>query len=113
MNISQLEEKFSRKNLEKGDTLFKEGDKNGEGYIIEVGELVLYKDNKKNTVLGAGEVAGVWKVLLDQEERFFTAKANIKTIVFVIPEEYLDGIVKDTDPFLKHCLKQWLRITSS
>ena len=36
--------------------LFEEGNKTGEGYIIEVGEISLYKKHKKVTYLGAGEV---------------------------------------------------------
>ncbi|MDA9246079.1 cyclic nucleotide-binding domain-containing protein [Rhodobacteraceae bacterium] len=112
MNISQLQQKFSRKTLDKGETLFNEGEVGGQGFIIEVGEISLYKDNKKTAVLGEGEVVGVWKVLLDQDARFFTAKATIKTILFIIPEDYLDSIVKDADPFLKHCFKQWVRITT-
>ena len=112
MNISQLQQKFSRKTLDKGETLFNEGEVGGQGFIIEVGEISLYKDDKKTAVLGEGEVVGVWKVLLDQDERFFTAKATIKTILFIIPEDYLDAIVKEADPFLKHCFKQWVRITT-
>ena len=110
MNVSQLQQKFSRKSLDKGETLFNEGEIGGQGFIIEVGEISLYKDNKKTAVLGEGEVVGVWKVLLDQEARFFTAKATVKTILFIIPEDHLDSIFKEADPFLKHCFKQWVRI---
>ena len=113
MNVTQLENKFTRKFLEKEEILFAEGDKTGEGYIIEVGEINLYKKNKKVTSLGAGEVLGVWKILLNQNERYFTAKTNIKTILFVIPAGYLENIINEADPFLKHCFKQWLRITGS
>ena len=113
MNVTQLENKFIREVLEKDEILFEEGDKTGKGYIIEVGEISLYKKNKKVTSLGAGEVLGVWKILLNQNERFFTAKTNIKTILFVIPETYLENMINEADPFLKHCFKQWLRITGS
>ena len=93
--------------------LFEEGDKTGEGQIIEVGEISLYKKYKKVTSLGVGDVLGLWKILLNQDERFFTAKTNIKTILFVIPATYLEDIINQADPFLKHCFKQWLRITGS
>jgi hypothetical protein len=34
MNISQLQQKFSRKTLDKGETLFNEGEVGGQGFII-------------------------------------------------------------------------------
>ena len=80
-----------------GDVLFREGDTNGDGYIIETGELELIRnegDTKIRTaVLGEGEVLGVWKILFANHERYFTAKATIKTAVIVIPETHLQSML--------------------
>ena len=66
-DFEKLAANFSRRFLKAGDVLFREGDTNGDGYIIETGELELIRnegDTKIRTaVLGEGEVLGVWKIL--------------------------------------------------
>ena len=62
-------------------------------------------------ILGPGEVLGVWKVLFENEERFFTASAEEKTSVIILPEEYLEEKISKADPFIKHCFRSWLHLT--
>ena len=76
MNVQDLRKVFSSKILEKNEILFKEGDPDGQGYIIESGKISLIKKNIRVEILGPGEVLGVWKVLFENEERFFTASAE-------------------------------------
>ena len=61
--FEKLAANFSRRFLKAGDVLFREGDTNGDGYIVEAGELELIRndgDTKVRTaVLGKGEVLGV------------------------------------------------------
>ena len=106
---------FSRRFLKAGDVLFREGDTNGDGYIVETGELELTRnegDTKIRTaVLGQGEVLGVWKILFANDKRYFTAKATIKTTVIVIPEPHLQSMLDQADPFLLHCFRKWLDVS--
>ena len=92
-DFEKLATNFSRRFLKDGDVLFREGDTNGDGYIIETGELELLRnegDTKIRTaVLGEGEVLGVWKILFANNERYFAAKATVKTAVIVIREAHL------------------------
>ena len=81
MNVEDLRKVFKSKILEKNEVLFKEGDIDGQGYIIESGKISLIKKNIRVEILGPGEVLGVWKVLFENEERFFTASAEEKTSV--------------------------------
>ena len=113
--FDKLAVNFSRRFLKSGDVLFREGDTNGDGYIVEAGELELTKnegDTKIRTaVLGEGEVLGVWKILFENDVRYFTAKATIKTTVIVIPEPHLQSMLDQADPFLLHCFRKWLEVS--
>ena len=114
-HFEKLAVNFSRRFLKAGDVLFREGDTNGDGYIVEVGELELIRnegDTKVRTaVLGEGEVLGVWKILFANDARYFTAKATIKTTVIVIPELHLQSMLDQADPFLLHCFRKWLEVS--
>ena len=114
-DFDKLAANFSRRFLEAGDVLFREGDTNGDGFIVETGELELVRnegDTKIRTaVLGEGEVLGVWKILFANDVRYFTAKATIKTAVLVIPEIHLQSMLDQADPFLLHCFRKWLDVS--
>ena len=43
-DFEKLATNFSRRFLKAGDVLFREGDTNGDGYIIETGELELIRN---------------------------------------------------------------------
>ena len=111
MNVEDLRKVFKSKILEKNEILFKEGDVDGQGYIIESSKISLIKKNIRVEILGPGEVLGVWKVLFENEERFFTASAEEKTSVIILPEEYLEEKISKADPFIKHCFRSWLHLT--
>ena len=81
-NFDGLAKKFSRCFLLSGDVLFREGDTSGDGFIVEDGELELtrHHDNviERTALLQEGEVVGVWKILFNNETRYFTATATKK-----------------------------------
>ena len=112
-----LAKKFSRRFLLSGDILFREGDTNGDGFIVEKGELELtrYHDNviERTALLEEGEVVGVWKILFNNETRYFTATATKETTVIVIPESHLSLLLNQADPFLIHCFQKWLDVSRS
>jgi len=99
MQFKDLNKNFKSIVLRDGDILFSQGDKTGDGYIIQYGNIQLKTRDKmpsKLPVLGPGEIFGVWKVLFENEERFFTATAITNTELSTI------------NPFLRHCFKAWV-----
>ena len=114
-DFEKLATNFSRRFLKDGDVLFREGDTNGDGYIIETGELELLRnegDTKIRTaVLGEGEVLGVWKILFANNERYFTAKAIVKTAVIFTPEAHLQAMLDQADSYLLRCFRKWLDVS--
>ena len=116
-DFNSLAKKFSRRFLKAGDVLFREGDTNGDGFIIETGELELTKRHQdiveRAALLNEGEVVGVWKTLFNNDTRFFTATANQDTSVIVIPETHLKLLIDKADPFLLHCFRKWIDVSRS
>ena len=110
MQLKGLTKKFKSIVLSDGDILFSQGDKSGDGYIIEYGNIKLTKnyETSRFPILGSGEIFGVWKVLFENEERFFTATAITNTRLIVIPEEFLKNELSTINPFLRHCFNAWV-----
>jgi len=104
MQFKDLNKNFKSIVLRDGDILFSQGDKTGDGYIIQYGNIQL----KTLPVLGPGEIFGVWKVLFENEERFFTATAITNTRLIVIPEDFLKNELSTINPFLRHCFRAWV-----
>ena len=112
LSITEHSQKFKSIELRNGDILFTQGDKTGDGYIIQFGNIQLKTKatmDSKFPVLGPGEIFGVWKVLFEHEERFFTATAITHTSLVVIPEDFLKKELSKMNPFLKHCFKTWIQ----
>ena len=57
-DFESLERKFSSRKLLKGDVLFREGDTNGDGFIILYGQIEIFRDVNdiavRAAVLGEG-----------------------------------------------------------
>ena len=111
MQLTNLNKNFESINLKDGEVVYSEGEKSGDGYIIQFGNIQLKHDEHmpyKYPVLGPGEIFGVWKILFEDEERFFTATAISNTGLLVIPEKYIEKELGKMDPFLRHCFKVWI-----
>ncbi|MDA9171200.1 cyclic nucleotide-binding domain-containing protein [Alphaproteobacteria bacterium] len=109
---NNFKKNFLTKNLVKNEILFREDDALGDGYIIDYGEITLKRNNKIVETLGEGEVLGIFNLFFDNNNRFFTATANVKTQVYVIPEQYLRDILNKADPFVKHGFRTWFKLTN-
>ena len=111
MEFKNLIKNFESINLKDGEVVFSQGEKSGDGYLIHFGNIQLKHDEHmpdKYPVLGPGEIFGVWKILFEDEERFFTATAISNTGLIVIPENFLEKELVKMDPFLIHCFKVWI-----
>jgi CRP-like cAMP-binding protein len=111
MQLETLNKLFESINLKDGEVVYSEGEKSGDGYIIQLGNIKLKHVEhipNKYPVLGPGEIFGVWKILFENEERFFTATAISNTRLIVIPEKFIEKELGNMDPFLRHCFKVWI-----
>ena len=105
---TDLSKMFSSRSLEKNDVLFREGDTLGDAYIIKFGEIELQKQKSKVELVTPGEIVGIFNVFFDNKTRMFTAVAITKGEVFIIPEQYLKGLLDKSDPFVKYCFRTFL-----
>ena len=105
---TDLTKMFSSRSLEKNDVLFREGDTLGDAYIIKYGEIELQKNKFKVEVVSPGEIVGIFNILFDNKTRMFTAVALTKGEVFIIPENYLRGLLEKSDPFVRYCFRTFL-----
>ena len=105
---TDLSKLFSSRSLEKNDVLFREGDSLGDAYLIKFGDIELQKNNSKVEIVNAGEIVGIFNTFFDNKVRMFTAVALTKGEVFIIPEQYLKGLLDKSDPFVRYCFRTFL-----
>ncbi|MDC0531243.1 cyclic nucleotide-binding domain-containing protein [Alphaproteobacteria bacterium] len=105
---TDLSKMFSSRTLEKNDVLFREGDTLGDAYIIKFGEIEIRKHENIVELVTEGEIVGIFNVFFDNKVRMFTAVALTKGEVFIIPEEYLRGLLEKSDPFVRYCFRTFL-----
>ena len=110
-DLLKLETKFAIFSFNKVHGLFKKGDKNSDGFILKSGVVGLTREVEETIVyaakINAGEVMGVWKCLIDLQERIFTATCLIDVNVLRIPEANLKKIINGADLILKDCIGSW------
>lgn len=98
--------------LEEGSLVFKEGDRGDSMYIINQGEIQIYKSNTTLAILSEKEVFGELS-LIDAETRSASAKAHTDCFLFKIDQEpffeLLDSRPEIARGFLKMLCKR-LRI---
>ena len=79
---------------------------------IQLSRRLGQSDAMQIHVVREGEVFNVWKALY-QNKKNFTATASKPSEVLIIPDYILEKKVKEADPFLIYCFKQWLNVTNS
>ena len=101
-----------RRVLKTGELLFKEGDPGDCAYVIETGQLEIFRTQKKRrqvlALLGPGEVIGEMAVI-DQLPRTATAVARKNTRLRMITREHLQGKVDSADPLVRVLLRMILQ----
>ena len=88
MDFKNLNKNLESINLKDGEVVYCQGEKSGDGYIIQFGNIQLKHAEimtPKYPVLGPDEVFGVWKILFEDEKHFFTATAIGNTHLIIIP----------------------------
>ena len=116
MLLEELQKTLRHVSLAKDEILFRAGDESSDGYVLLIGEVQLSRrlgqsDAMQIHMVREGEVFGVWKALYQNKKRNFTATASKPSEVLIIPDYILEKKVKEADPFLIYCFKQWLNVT--
>ena len=111
--VEQLKNVLSSISIKKDQIIYEEGEPVGDGYILSIGKVRLFKkgsDGKlteKQTV-NSMQVFGVWNSILGNYVRLFTAKALEKSSALIIPKATLDKKLSTLDPFLRLLFRQAL-----
>ena len=111
--VEQLKNVLSSMTFEKDQIIYEEGEPIGDGYILSIGKVRLFKnagDGKltEKLTVNSMQVFGVWNSILGKNVRIFTARALEKSSALIIPKATLDKKLSTLDPFLRLLFRQAL-----
>ena len=111
--VEQLKSVLSSITIEKDQVIYEEGEPIGDGYILSLGKVQLFKSTSdgrlaEKQTISAMQVFGVWNSILGNDVRLFTAKALEKSAALIIPKATLDKKLSTLDPFLRLVFRQAL-----
>ena len=102
-----MAEVLQRKVVAVGERIFKEGDDASSAYLIQDGEIEIYREaNGEKTVLatiGKGSIFGEMG-LVDNKPRMASARATAMTTVVVVTRPMFQEKLAKTDPFVRALL---------
>ena len=92
--------------IEKDQIIYEEGEPLGDGYILSLGKVQLFKNTSDGTLvekqtISSMQVFGIWNYILGNNVRLFTAKALEKSSALIIPKATLDKKLLTLDPFIR------------
>lgn len=97
-----------KKFLPEGDILFRDGDAGDAAFIVESGQIGIYKmvegEQVELAVLNPGELFGEMAII-DGSKRMAFAVAKEETVVVEIPAKTLEQKLAKSDPFLRAIMK--------
>ncbi len=97
-----------KKFLPEGDILFRDGDAGDAAFIVESGQIGIYKmvegEQVELAVLNPGELFGEMAII-DGSKRMAFAVAKEETVVVEIPAKTLEQKLGKSDPFLRAIMK--------
>ena len=104
--IEQLKNVLSSITIEKDQIIYEEGEPLGDGYILSLGKVQLFKNTSdgrlaEKQTISSMQVFGVWTYILGNNVRLFTAKALEKSSALIIPKATLDKKLLTLDPLLR------------
>ncbi|SCA56900.1 putative cAMP-binding protein-catabolite gene activator and regulatory subunit of cAMP-dependent protein kinase [Candidatus Terasakiella magnetica] len=106
--VQNSQDQFERRKVRKGRRLFNEGETGDFAYIVETGEITVYKNIEGNdielSVLHPGEIFGEIAVL-DGRRRMASAKATMDSTLIVVSPKALEERIEKSDKFVKTLLQ--------
>ena len=111
--VEQLKKVLSSITIEKDHIIYEEGEPIGDGYILSLGKVQLFKSTSdgrltEKQIISSMQVFGVWNSILGNSVRLFTARALEKSSALIIPKATLDKKLSTLDPFLRLLFRQAL-----
>ncbi len=102
-----MAEVLQRQTLQAGDRIFKEGDEGNTAYVVQAGEIEIFKTvDDKEVVLGRvgqGAIFGEM-ALIDSKPRMAGARASKGSTVIVITRAMFEEKLHKADPFIRGLL---------
>ena len=116
--VEQLKKVLSSITIEKDHIIYEEGEPIGDGYILSLGKVQLFKSTSdgrltEKQIISSMQVFGVWNSILGNSVRLFTAKALEKSSALIIPKATLDKKLSTLDPFIRLLFRQALANSES
>lgn len=108
---------FGDKSLKKrqyieGVTVFSADDDAKEAFLIEDGEIEIYRENEGSrqeiATLGAGEIFGEMALIRNKKHTSFAVAAK-RTLLVVITEEILMEKLEKADPLIKSIVYMYIK----
>ena len=111
--VEQLKNVLSSITIEKDQIIYEEGEPLGDGYILSLGKVQLFKNTSdgrlaEKQTISSMQVFGVWNYILGNNVRLFTAKVLEKSSALIIPKATLDKKLLILDSFLRPLFRQAL-----
>ncbi len=91
-----------------GDQIFKEGDEGRLAYVVEEGEVEVFKTiDDQEQVLGTVGKDGIFgeMALIDNKPRMAAARASTSSTIICVTRQMFDEKVNQADPFIRGLLK--------
>ncbi len=91
-----------------GDQIFKEGDEGRLAYVVEEGEVEVFKTvDGHEQVLGTVGKDGIFgeMALIDNKPRMAAARASTSSTIICVTRQMFDEKVNKADPFIRGLLK--------
>lgn len=111
MNVADLASVFPTETYEVGTVLFRQGDTDGDGFIMQLGRVELSREVGEAVQSGIfieqGQIFGVYKTLFENEQRYFSCTVAEKARITRIPEQVLKDRIAASDPFIIYCVRNW------
>jgi len=98
---------LQRQTLQAGDRIFKEGDEGNTAYVVQSGEVEIFKivDGKEVVLgrVGQGAIFGEM-ALIDSKPRMAGARATKGSTIIVVTRDMFEQKLSKTDPFIRGLL---------
>ena len=99
---------LQRQRFGPGDQIFKEGDEGRLAYVVEEGEVEVFKTiDDQEQVLGTVGKDGIFgeMALIDNKPRMAAARASTSCTIICVTRQMFDEKVNQADPFIRGLLK--------
>ena len=99
---------IDRKVLQGGEQIFKEGEEGSLAYVVQSGEVEIYKKiDDEEMILGHVGPGGIFgeMALIDSSPRMASARAASMTTVIVVTRQMFEAKLAKSDPFIRGLLQ--------